>query len=105
MVTILDAPREFILSHKFLSLQEERGESAADNIPNFRNDFLNGKLKDYEGTFVSYQKGILCGQSENRKQLFNKATEYYGFSSLAVFNVPMFETNLEDAIKNALGKF
>jgi len=81
-----------ILSHKLLSQQPPRGESREDNVPGFRTDYANGLFEGYPGTAVAYQKGILCGQSRKPQDLYEKAVEYYGSSSLA------------DAIANALGK-
>lgn len=105
MVEILDSPKEFILSHDLLASQRDRGDSASANIPNFKQDYLKGRLRNYNNTFVAYHKGVLCGQSKYKQELFDKATNYYGFTNLAVFRVPVFFNNLEDSVKHAIGDF
>ena len=63
-------------------------------------DLRNGTLKFYEGTFVAYWKGILCGQSVNGEALLKRASDYYGSSNLAIFKVPLDgkKVNLEEAL-------
>lgn len=95
--------REFILSHSALSMQPERGASYRANGPCFKQDFAKGVLEPYVGTFVAYQKGTFCGQSRDGKLLKDKATEYYGGSGLAVFQVPKNSDGLEQAIESARG--
>lgn len=94
---------EYILSHEELAHQPERGDSAVDNTRFFKIDFGNGLLNRYNGTFVAYHKGTLCGQSKDGELLFDKASEYYGNSNLAVFNVPKTPGELEAAVAKAMG--
>jgi len=93
-----------ILSHKLLSQQQERGKSREDNCPGFRTDYANGLFDSYVGAAVAYQKGTLCGLSRKPQDLYDKASEYYGSSSLAVFVVPENVDGLSTAVDNALGK-
>lgn len=95
---------EYILRHDELAAQPDRGRSQSENGAFFRVDFLEGKLDRYEGTFVAYQKGILCGQSADGEKLHHQASAYYGGSGLTVFQVPLKRDNewLDNAIANAL---
>jgi hypothetical protein len=95
---------EYILSHEALTHQKNRGDSASANSISFKLDFMEGLLDHYKGTSVVYHKGVLCGQSANKNKLFKKATVYYGFSNLAVFDVPGTSGDLETAVENALGQ-
>lgn len=104
MINIL-SPTEYILSHDDLASKSDRGDSPAANVPCFKNDILKGRLDNYKNTFVAYQKGILCGQSKDGKELYNFASSYYGFSSLAVFKVPNSKVELENLLNEAIGNF
>jgi len=92
-------PREFILTHTGLSHIKDRCVSRGGNGYWFLHDLFDRDLKGYEGTFVAYQKGILCGQSENGKLLYDDASSYYGSSGLSVFRVPQNRETLEDMFK------
>ena len=96
--------REYILSHGELAKQPDRGARQADNPAFFKADFLEGRLDRYEGTFVAYQKGVLCGQSEDGEKLHHQAACYYGTSGLTVFQVPLKKDHkwADNAIENAL---
>ncbi len=97
--------REFILSHDALSIAPERGKSHEDNMFWFEHDLRSGHLKQYTGTFVAYQIGILCGQSRDGEKLYDQAHAYYGSSNLAVFPVPENLDGLAKAIENGKGWF
>lgn len=81
-------PREFILTPGALSSQPDRGKDA-DNTEYFGKDLESGRLNAFRGSFVAYQKGVLCGQSKDRDLLFRSARACYGQSSLDVFQVPL----------------
>jgi len=91
---------EFILSHDALSQQMVR---EGDNVKLFREDYINKALNPFLNSFVAYQKGILCGQSACKEQLFKRAGGYYGTSSLMVVYVPNTFKNLSTAISKAMG--
>ncbi len=84
---------EFLYSHGELAAHDDRANSTEGNAACFINDLLTGTLERYRGTYVAYQKGILCGQSSKRS-LYNAASAYYGSSSLSVFRVP--DNKIED---------
>ncbi len=63
--------RNYYLSHGELSQLSERGNSERDNIPSFRDDLRMGFLIGYDGTFVAYHKGVLCGQARDGDELLS----------------------------------
>lgn len=94
-ITIFDG-KEYILSNEELSKHKNRAELETDNFRCFYKDLVSEDLISiYGGTFVAYQKGILCGQSKNRDLLKDIAKCYYGSSSLSVFLVPEEGASLE----------
>ena len=94
---------EFILNHGALSRQATRGDRARDNVPCFSDDLRDGLLEPYNGTFVAYHKGTLCGQSSDGPALYTRAKDYYGSSDLAVFRVPSAGRQLP--LEGALGQY
>ena len=90
----------YILSHGMLSRQDERGKTGSieDNVNSFKEDFENGRLEVYRGTYAAYQKGILCGQHINREILYETASQYFGKSGLSIFRVPSYSEELEDVL-------
>ncbi len=99
------AVRDYYLNHWELSLLPERGSCERDNIHSFCDDFRRGFLIGYDGTFVVYHKGVLCGQARDGDELLSVTQEYYGSSNLAVFRVPNATETIEDALKEAQGQF
>ncbi len=102
--------REYILHGEELCRLPDRGLHQNQNPIFFRADFLEGKLERYEGTWVAYQKGILCGQSADGKKLRHEATCHYGGSGLTVFPVPAtkgatiddINAKIDEAVEKAL---
>ncbi len=97
--------REYLLDHGGLSSFPDKGSDGKVNIPCFRTDFEEGRLEFYRGESVAYHKGVLCGQSVNGKNLYDRAKEYYGKSNLAVFKVPNDRETLDDVLRDALGEY
>jgi len=96
----------YLLSRDELAQQAERGESAADNLLFFKLDLRQRRLNRYqEGSYVAYHKGVLCGQSFQRLNLFNAAKKYHGSSNLAVFKIPKKGEIIEKTLEEALGEF
>lgn len=85
--------REFYLSHGALAQQPSQ---FGDDRSLFVHDLIDGKFKDYRGSFVAYQKGVFCGQSGDGQHLYNCLGRYYGVSSLVVFRVPARSEKIED---------
>ncbi len=77
--------REYYLTHGALAQQPTR---AGDNQSLFVHDLIDGRFLGYRGSYVAYQKGVLCGQSVDGETLFDCTGRYYGISSLGVFKVP-----------------
>ncbi|UCD03781.1 MAG: hypothetical protein JSW73_04550 [Candidatus Woesearchaeota archaeon] len=90
--------KEFLLSHEELAKQKG-GNSKTDNTIFFIAEFNKGDLDRYRGTFVAYQKGVLCGQSKYGIVLYNQAKSYYGGSSLSVLRVPKSGETLDSVLK------
>ncbi|UCD03887.1 MAG: hypothetical protein JSW73_05095 [Candidatus Woesearchaeota archaeon] len=89
--------REFLLTPKGLSKEENRGLIKKHNAYWFVNDLFDKKLVGYEGTFVAYQKGILCGQSEDGKLLYKEAKFFYDDNpNISVFKVPKDGKTLDE---------
>mgnify|MGYP001560746907 CR=1 FL=1 len=80
--------REFVLSHHALSKVPDRCETRGENKTVMSADLKTGMLDHYKGSFVAYQKGVLCGQSADAARLTKAAGMYYGDSGLSVFKVP-----------------
>ena len=100
---------EFLLGHGSLSKRspnmKQIYDSYKDNLPNFAYDLVKGKLDNFLGSYVAYQKGILVGQSLDRNKLYTEASTYFGSSSLAVFRVPTDGGNEFNLEKLSAGKF
>ena len=96
---------EFLLSHDALAKQPDRGDDGSSNAPCFKEDYEQGKLNRYRGTYVAYHKGVLCGQSKEGDLLYKAATNYYGRSNLVVFEVPKNPDLLETKILQGQCKF
>ena len=79
---------EFILSHMELAKRQESQKADLPNAMHFAADLLADHLERYRGTFVAYQKGVLCAQSQDRENLARRAESYFGTSSLDIFQVP-----------------
>ncbi|MBI2102816.1 hypothetical protein HYT55_03180 [Candidatus Woesearchaeota archaeon] len=97
--------RDYLLTHGALSKRPDRGKNEKVNIPCFREDLGRGLLSDYQGEWVVYHKGVLCGVSTDGKELYETAIEYYGSTNLAVFRVPRSGENLEKMFDDAQGQF
>ncbi len=97
--------REYLLDHNGLSSFPNKGDNERVNVPCFREDLKEGRLNFYRGESVAYHKGVLCGQSADGNDLYNKAKEYYGKSNLAVFRVPKEEETLDTILTEALGEY
>jgi hypothetical protein len=102
--------KEYVLSPEEISKYDRFGLSdfGENNFLNFKRDLLIHNLNFYKGTFVAYNKGILCGQSENRELLYQEASKLHGTENLAVFKVLL--KNVEpgkkiDFTEDAVGKF
>ncbi len=85
--------REFYLSHGGLALQPSR---RGDTTFLFVDNLIDGKFKEYRGSFVAYQNGVFCGQSGDGQELYGCLGRYYGISSLAVFRVPACSEKVKD---------
>jgi hypothetical protein len=97
---------EFHLDHGALSKMPNRGSSTAlQNVVSFREDYKAGLLDHYKESSVAFHKGIFCGQGRSESKLLDAVQSYYGGSALAVFFVPKKESDLENAILNAMGDF
>ncbi len=92
----------FVLGETAFERFKPKGEKAANSFF-FRGEFHDGNLKNYEGTYVAYFKGIFVGQSSDRDALYNAAEGMYGKENLAVFRVPKAGENL--SLEDALGEF
>jgi len=96
-----DEPRrDFLLEHGELARIKDWTDSPREA---FESDLVDRKLASYRGTWVAYQKSVLAGQGEDGSELYNKASAYFGQSSLAVFRVPAKGESLEKALQQSLG--
>ncbi len=97
--------REYLLDHSGLSSFPDKGINGKVNVPCFKEDFEKGRLEFYQGTSVAYHKGVLCGQSSDGSDLYDKAKGYYGKSNLAVFRVPNVGETLDSVLEEAMGEY
>ncbi len=97
--------REYLLDHGGLSSFPDKGDTEKVNVPCFRKDSEEGRLDFYRGTCVAYHKGVLCGQSSDGSDLYDKAKGYYGKSNLAVFRVPNVGETLDSVLEEAMGEY
>lgn len=93
---------EFLLGHGALAYMPDRGNSDDDNPKHFHEDFNQGVLDDFKGTFVAYWKGMICAQSCNRKRLMREIKDYHGSSNMTIFRVPKEAGAIERAIEMAI---
>lgn len=70
----------------------------------FEDDLVEGKLTEYRGQFVAYQKSNLVGVGENGATLYNLAADYFGRSSLAVFEVPERGKTIQTVLNGGFGR-
>ncbi len=58
---------EYVLSFDEFKIERSRKESLnqlnLDNEASFKKELESGRLDRYQGTYVAYKDGILCGQS------------------------------------------
>lgn len=76
---------EFIFNHGELAKQA-RAHPERGNDDGFRAELP--KLRDgWNGKFVVFQAGTFCGAGNDGERLFKTAGDYYGYSSLAVYEI------------------
>jgi len=97
--------REYLLDHGGLSQFPDRGLNGTVNGPYFIKDLVENRLDSYQGEFVAYHKGVLCGQSADGEDLYKTARNYFGASNLAVFRVPNNKETVENSLERALGEY
>ena len=97
--------KEYLLDHRGLSSFPDKGSNEKVNVPCFKEDFERGRLDFYRGTSVAYHKGVWCGQSSDRNDLYEAEKGYYGKSNLAVFQVPSKGETLDTILTEALGEY
>jgi len=69
---------------------KKRENGSADNRESFLDDLKSGMIPVFfRGKFVAYRDGVICGQSSNGWELYQKAEEQYGKDNpVKVFKVP-----------------
>jgi hypothetical protein len=77
---------EFVLDPKESVRIPDRCQDEGGNIVYFVIDIKDGKLDNYEGTYVAYWHGNLYGQSSNGRLLQREASKLY--DGITVFKVP-----------------
>ncbi len=92
----------FVLDTETFKRLKPKGDKSANSFF-FRGEFTDGNLKNYEGTYVAYLRGVFVGQSSDRDALYKAAEGLYGKENLAVFKVPRPGEAL--TLDDALGEF
>jgi len=100
-VKLENKPTEFLASLGSQLLRKTRGTTKTDNAYFFAHDVEEGALKSYEGTFVLYSLGNICGQSKKGMDLLTVAMNYYRRNCLhfvTIFRVPTKKETLDSVL-------
>jgi len=84
---------EYLLDKEIVAIwidDKKKENRSTDNRESFLDDLKSGTIPVFfRGKFVAYRDGVICGQSRNGWELYQKAEEHYGKANpVKVFKVP-----------------